>query len=787
MNKLFFCFRKMWAGELFKAFMENDITKEKELTKYFPLTSKNSMKSIKKVYKKCKKQGMTPFIAAILHNNMELCEKLIEEGIDLGKEGSVMLAANTRLTQFYSDAEALVRLGPNSNVFKDFNDTTPMFWAIKCEKLSLVEKLIRSGHKMNSPVERVGGMPALSFAISNKNIPIVTYFLQNQLCDIHENSLPDTKPLDLAINSGSIAMMELLLKQGGEISACPNHKFTPLVQAVLQNNVSIVRLFLEMGADINFGLRDGLCLPPLNMAIRRQHLEIASFLIKKGADVTVKDANGNTALHLLLPLIEIPTMNSFSQSSFKLAELLLEKGARIDVANEKGMTPLLIAIVKCEPVLVDLVLSNPVDLNTRSNHKPNLTILHVAVSHPDKIGHQGVVVNSMDYWQRRCSIVKSLIKKGADVNVQSEDGKTSLHFAAESGCANLVNLLLESKVDINKASKDGKVALHYAAYSGSFEVVQMLLQSDAEVNAKDNVGSTPLDYGIMENQSFSYNCTKLFIDYGVDIYSHCIIGTLKIYDVLVAMMRTNLMKLFWRQGYPYDLTFFQSNDSFAFMQTIFNNIGFENVIYKDFKKREIYLKHLEELMNTQSKFINGIKENKVKLVINALEKGAEVRGSSIEVPFPLHFLAKNGFTEVAEVLLSRGVKPNTVDSEGKIPIDLALEFGHFNMYVALLRNGACYIRSGFEKSILQKEGKGEFYNLYLLIKEVFKSVKHGNHSAFEHLNKYLMLKPWDFYFALVNCVDENGHTLMSWAVTRGDFTISQKLMEYRLQARQATK
>lgn len=775
-----------WAGELFTAFRENDTTKEKELTKYLPPTTKHSLKSIKSVYKNRKKYGMTPFIAAILHNDMALCEQLIEEGIDFGQHGSAVITDEEKFIQFNNDAGKQIDLGPKSNIFTDFHKTTPMFWAIKCDKLSLVEKLILKGHNMNKLVERLAGMPALSFAILSRNIPVVKHFLLNVSCDIHENSsLPGMKPLDVAIRSGNTDMVTLLLKHG-ELLNCIDHQLSPLLQAVFLKNLSMITFLLSMGASINFGVETGKFFPPLNMAVLRSNFEIATFLIERGADVNVKDSTHCTPLHLLLPHLKFQIENSINQSAFKLARLLLDKGARVDIENKAGDTPLLQAIIVCEPKLVDLFLSTPINLNTLLITK-QATFLHIAVSPRIMFGPWVLQdLNKTDYWKRRCSIVQSLIEKGADVNKQARDGRTSLHFAAESGCVKFVKLLLASKVDVNKLSENGKTALHYAAYNGSYKLVKLMLESGAEVNVRDIVGSTPLDFGIMENESFCYDTAELLIDYGADIYSHCVpnnICPLKIYDVVVAMMRPDLLKLFWRQGYPYDSTLFLAKDCRVSVQSFFQSIGLENIISDDFKRRlrKTDCKQLDELINAQNSFINGVEKNSVKQVLNAIQKGAEVGGCSVNIPFPLHFLAKNGFTEVAQVLLSKGVKPNTVNSEGSIPADLAVEFGHFKMYQTLLQYGACYNRTGFDKTMFQKRGNGEHLELYLLIRQAFKSVKRGDHRILENLNKHVMLKELDIYHALVHCVDEKGRTLMALAVERDDRVIVQKLMEFRLQ------
>lgn len=774
----------MWAEELFKAFREDDTTTVKKLKKYLPFTTKQSLESIKRFYKTHKKHDVTPFIAAILHNDMVLCKQLIKEDIDFGQHGSATSFDKEKYMKFINDAEQQIKLGPKSNIFTDFYKTTPMFWAIKCNKLCLVEQLILKGHEMKRLVERSAGMPALSFAILSGNIPVVKHFLLNPSCDIHEHSLPGMKPLEVAIQSENTDMVTLLLKHG-ETLDCVNHRLSPLLQAVFSEKLSMITFILSMGANINFGLQDGNLFPPLNKAIMYGNFEIASLLIDEGADVNAKDYNNNTALHFLLPFLKIEIENGINQSTFEMAKILIDKGAQVDIESKKGSIPLLHAIFMCEPKLVDLFLSTPVDLNNLLITK-QATFLHIAVS-PFIISLRLQNFNKRDYWKRRCSIVQSLIEKGADVNKQAVDGRTALHFAAANGYVKLVKLLLASKGDVNRLSRDGQTGLHCAAFSGSLKLVKLMLESGAEVNVRDKFGSTPLDFGILENEILPCDTVELLINYGADIYSPFILSDilpLTLYDVVIAIIRPDILQLFWRQGYPYDFTIFLAeNDCRVSVESFFRSLGLENVIIGKLKRRikEVKCKQFDEVINTQKMFIDGVEKNSVKQVLIALEKGAEVGGCSLKVPFPLHFLARKGFTEVAQVLLSRGVNPNTVDNEGNIPADLAVEFGYFKMYITLLQYGACYNRSGFETSILQKQGNGEHLKLYLLIKQAFKSVKRGDHRILEKLNKYVMLKTWDIYLAMTHCVDEKGRTLMALAAERDDRVMVQKLMDFRLQ------
>jgi cytohesin len=112
----------------------------------------------------------------------------------------------------------------------------------------------------------------------------------------------------------------------------------------------------------------------------------------------------------------------------------------------------------------------------------------------------------------RHEIAELLLERGADPNIQDNDGDTPLHLAAANGYSEIVKLLLEHGADPNVQDYGGMTPLHYAA-TGYLEVVELLLEHGANPNIQNNNGYTPLHYAVA-------NCrvgvARVLLDHGAD-------------------------------------------------------------------------------------------------------------------------------------------------------------------------------------------------------------------------------------------------------------------------------
>jgi ankyrin repeat protein len=88
---------------------------------------------------------------------------------------------------------------------------------------------------------------------------------------------------------------------------------------------------------------------------------------------------------------------------------------------------------------------------------------------------------------------KMLLALGANPNVTNERGETPLHWSANRGRVEMIELLLSSGADVNAVSS-GRTPLDVAAVEGDIRIAEILAEAGAELNAKDEFGMTPLHW-----------------------------------------------------------------------------------------------------------------------------------------------------------------------------------------------------------------------------------------------------------------------------------------------------
>ena len=127
-------------------------------------------------------------------------------------------------------------------------------------------------------------------------------------------------PLDWAITFMHPELADVLQQHGAKHGSIRN--------AVEFGNIEALKEFLDAGADVNEGKSRG-DLTPLHYAAQYDHTEIAELLISKGADLNVRTRDGQTLLHRTALYNHTAT-----------AELLIAHGVDVNAKANNGRTSL---------------------------------------------------------------------------------------------------------------------------------------------------------------------------------------------------------------------------------------------------------------------------------------------------------------------------------------------------------------------------------------------------------------------------------------------------------------
>ena len=96
----------------------------------------------------------------------------------------------------------------------------------------------------------------------------------------------------------------------------------------------------------------------------------------------------------------------------------------------------------------------------------------------------------------KVDIVTILIARGANVNVQDEQGITPLMLAAKEGRMDAIQALIAQGAKLDAQDKLGENALHIAAAHGRKDAVGALLDRGANIRATTNAGLNALVFAL---------------------------------------------------------------------------------------------------------------------------------------------------------------------------------------------------------------------------------------------------------------------------------------------------
>lgn len=382
-------------------------------------------------------------------------------------------------------------------------------------------------------------------AIEADDVGIVRQFIVENKAEVN-TLLDESSILGHAALHGSLMTVKFLVAAGAAANL-PFEEYydidPPLLDAIEDGNLEIIRFLVESGADVN-AVRGERC--ALGIAALSGLEDIYSFLLPlthpslvKQAEELLPEGHNYKQKREALSKKEKQLFESVRRTDLKNLEQLISQKVNVNIIDERGYTPLMYAVEKGKFSSTQILLNAGAD----PNFVARTIILAVGSNDPSfiqlliKAGVDlNIQCNGMNVFtpivnlpHKYCKeIIELLLKAGANIDQRDDYGNSLLMLATYKGREDIIQILMnngaskyhlkniellmaaekgnldqvidllhsESKLDINAQEFRGRSVLTCAVIGKHTEVVKTLITNGADINLIDSQGRTPLMWAI---------------------------------------------------------------------------------------------------------------------------------------------------------------------------------------------------------------------------------------------------------------------------------------------------
>lgn len=279
-----------------------------------------------------------------------------------------------------------------------------LFDALRRKDGAAVRELVRAGVDVNATEANDAGteFSILHVAVQNARDRAVVDVIPCLLAagaDVNARTVHNVTPLHIAVSLKLRDVVDLLLAAGADPTAySPKGLGAPLHEAV-RFAPELVEPLLRAGADVN--RPHGSSETPLMMAASRSPTTVRA-LIDAGADVNAVNRLEETAL--------------FFCEDARAVESLVAAGAKTDVTDQYGFTPLTKAALMGRSAVGRALIASGADVRTEV---------------PDWMDHAGLTALHCAALRGDLELIRALVDAGASVVARDREGRTACDYATD--------------------------------------------------------------------------------------------------------------------------------------------------------------------------------------------------------------------------------------------------------------------------------------------------------------------------------------------------------------------
>ena len=298
--------------------------------------------------------------------------------------------------------------------------------------------------------------------------------------------------LHFAINSGQLAKLERLIESGVDLNfAAPSNGQTPLVLSVLSQRVDMASALVKAGADVRVAEKTSWRRRPIQLAAAGGHCALVADTLRQSPDeVRSVDAMLFTPLH-----------NAAVGGHVDVVRLLVDAGAEVDAADDRSRTPLIRAAEYGHAAVVELLVGRGAQLDW-----------------VDAFGWTALYQSTL-CGQR--DMVEHLLRLGADVD--GAGGESPVLAAAGGATPRSLGTLRNANIDFYmRRCRATTVPLHQAASTALRprrcfpDILDLLVDHGADVRVRDSDGLSPVRLAALAGRSLA---VSLLVSAGADLTS----------------------------------------------------------------------------------------------------------------------------------------------------------------------------------------------------------------------------------------------------------------------------